>query len=74
MERTEAGVAQPPAVEPDSYAVGDLVWMRRSGTRCTEQSGRGTVTKVVSSQVVEVDGTRMPRHVRAHLEHIVERQ
>ena len=61
-ERTEAREAQLPAVEPDGYAVGDLVWVRRSGTRCTEQSGRGTVTAVVSPQVVEVDG--MPRHVR----------
>ena len=36
--------------------------MRKPGTRCTEKSKPGVVTRVVSPQVVEVDGT--PWHVR----------
>ena len=44
------------------YAVGDPVWLRRRGTRCSEASHRGVVTGVVSDQVVEVDGA--PWHVR----------
>ena len=43
-------------------AVGDAVWMRRRGTRCSEMSQRGIITRVVSDQVVEVDGA--PWHVR----------
>lgn len=58
------------AAEPDiaapgaavAYAVGDHVWVRRRGVRCTESSRRGVVTGTVSPQVVEVDG--MPWHVR----------
>ena len=44
------------------FAVGDSVWLRRQGTRCTEQSQPGVVTALSSPWVVEVDG--MPRHVR----------
>lgn len=44
------------------YCVGDNVWMRKPGTRCTEKSKPGVVTRVVSPQVVEVGGT--PWHVR----------
>ena len=42
--------------------VGDTVWVRQRGTRCTEPSRRGTDTGIVSQQVVRVDG--MPRHVK----------
>ena len=42
--------------------VGDRVWMRRRGTRCTEVSRRGRVTGAISRQVLEVDG--VPWHVR----------
>ena len=42
------------------FAVSDSVWVRRQGTRCTEQSQPGSVTAVSSPWVV--DGT--PRHVR----------
>ena len=42
--------------------VGDRVWVRQRGTRCTEMSRRGTVTGVVSQQVLEVEG--VPWHVR----------
>ena len=42
--------------------VGDAVWVRQSGTRCSAQSKRGAVTGLVSQQVVEVNG--VPRHVR----------
>ena len=45
-----------------SYCVGDSVWVRRRGSRCTERSTMGTVTAVVSNLCVEVDG--VPRHIR----------
>ena len=61
-ECVETGVAEVPVAEPSVFAVGDAVWVRRRGTRCTEPSRRGTVTAVISPQVVDVDG--MPRHVR----------
>ena len=53
--------AQPAATTvtpPDGnrLRVGDRVWVRRRGTRCTETSRRGTVTGEVSEQVLEVDG------------------
>ncbi|XP_043229476.1 uncharacterized protein LOC122385340 [Amphibalanus amphitrite] len=51
-----AGARELPAVETGPYTVGDAVWVRRRGTRCTEPSRRGTVTAVVSPQVVDVDG------------------
>ena len=44
------------------YRVGDKVWVRKPGTRCTDKSKPGVVTNVVSQQVVAVDGT--PWHVR----------
>ena len=44
------------------YNLGDMVWVRKPGTRCTDQSKPGIVTKIVSDQVLEVDGT--PWHVR----------
>ena len=44
------------------YSLGDAVWIRKRGERCTSVSQPGIVTRVNSPQVVEVDG--MPRHVR----------
>ena len=44
------------------YSVGDLVWVRCRGTRCSRTSVPGAVTAVVSQWVMEVDG--VPRHVR----------
>ena len=58
----EAVVRRPPARREGDFRVGDAVWVRRPGTRCTERSVRGTVSGVVSPQVVEVDG--VPWHVR----------
>ena len=54
----------PPPLVSDGprLRVGDAVWVRRRGTRCTDVSRRGTVTRVVSPQVLEVDG--VPWHVR----------
>ena len=43
------------------YAVGDAVWTRQPGSRCEEGSHPGVVTGVLSSQIIEVDGT--PWHV-----------
>lgn len=54
-----------PVVENEcegGYKVGDAVWVRRRGARCTEPSRHGVVTAVISPQVVEVDG--LPWHVR----------
>ena len=46
------------------YRIGDRVWVRRrQAARCTDKSKRGTVTRVLSDQLVEVDGT--PWHVRS---------
>ena len=59
---------QPPVADPpsrgdgDVYSVGDPVWVRRRGTRCVEMSQPGTVSNVISEQVVEIDG--VPWHVR----------
>ncbi|KRX51836.1 hypothetical protein T09_10653 [Trichinella sp. T9] len=44
------------------FAVGDSVRVRPLGATCDTRHQKGTVTDVVSDQVVEVDG--MPRHVR----------
>ena len=44
------------------FNVGDLLWVRKPGSRCTTRSQRGEVTAVVSDQVVEVNG--VPWHVR----------
>ena len=59
----ETGAMRAPAVSRGARPrVGDRVWMRQPGTRCTELSRRGTVTGVTSPQVLEVDG--VPWHVR----------
>ena len=61
-------VGPPPAANDrkrTTFTAGDPVWVRCRGgpTRCTDVSRRGVVTRVVSSQQVEVDGT--PWHVRS---------
>ena len=45
-----------------SYAVGDVVWVRRRGSRCSARSQLGRVTTIISDLSIEVDG--VPRHVR----------
>ena len=70
-DATEA-VGSPPLVSDGArLRVGDRVWVRRRGTRCTDMSRRGTVTGLVSRQVVEVDG--VPWHVR-NVRHRCDRQ
>ncbi|KFD49045.1 hypothetical protein M513_10093 [Trichuris suis] len=44
------------------YVIGDEVWIKEPGRKCYSQFGRGIVTKVLSGQAVEVDGT--PRHIK----------
>ncbi|KFD53013.1 hypothetical protein M513_06129 [Trichuris suis] len=44
------------------YVIGDEVWIKQPGRKCYSQFGRGIVTKVLSGQAVEVDGT--PRHIK----------
>ena len=44
------------------FSVGDVVWVKPFGARCTTQFGVGRVTGIVSDCAVEVDG--IPRHVR----------
>ena len=44
------------------YAMGDPVWVRPPGNRCTTKFKRGRISGVISQQSVLVDGT--PRHVR----------
>ena len=44
------------------YSVWDRVWIRHLSRRCVARSSLSSVTRVVSTQNVEMDG--MPRHVR----------
>ena len=44
------------------FSVGDAVWVKPPGARCTTIFDRGRVTGVISDCAVEVDG--VPRHVR----------
>uniref|UniRef100_A0A5S6QCI9 Integrase catalytic domain-containing protein n=1 Tax=Trichuris muris TaxID=70415 RepID=A0A5S6QCI9_TRIMR len=46
----------------NSFVEGDLVWVRQPGGRCDSQFAKGTITKILSDQTVEVDG--MARHVK----------
>jgi hypothetical protein len=46
----------------NTFSVGDAVWAKPPGSRCTTQYAIGHVTKVISDQSVEVDG--IPRHLR----------
>jgi len=55
----------PPEKRPvigNPYRVGDAVWYKPPGSRCDTRFTRGTVSKVMSDVVVEVNG--MPRHIR----------
>ena len=52
----------PPPGGNAGLTVGDSVWVRQRGMRCTDPSRRGTVNGIVSEQVVTVDG--IPRHVK----------
>ena len=56
VEGAERQSERPPARPESGVRVGDTVWVRKPGTRCTEWSRRGTVTGMVSPQVVEVGG------------------
>uniref|UniRef100_A0A5S6Q4C2 Uncharacterized protein n=1 Tax=Trichuris muris TaxID=70415 RepID=A0A5S6Q4C2_TRIMR len=51
----------PPKLD-NPYGIGDPVWVKPHGIRCDSQYTRGTVTKILSSHAVEIDG--VPRHVR----------
>ena len=64
QEVTVLPPAEPPEETRNGFRVGDPVWVRRRGppTRCTDVSRQGTVTRVVSEQLVEVNG--VPWHVR----------
>ena len=44
------------------YQAGDKVWVRPPKVRCNERHRRGTITRVLSHQAVEVDG--VSRHVK----------
>ena len=44
------------------YQAGEEVWMKPPDARCDTRYKRGTVTRIVSNQAVDVDG--VPRHVR----------
>ena len=48
------------------YRVGEEVWVKQSNAHCDVLHNRGTVTKVISDQAVEID--RVPRHIK-HLHH-----
>ncbi|XP_043227746.1 uncharacterized protein LOC122384429 [Amphibalanus amphitrite] len=48
--------------EQHRFSVGDQVWVRDPSRRCDVPSSLGTVSRIVSSQNVEVDG--VSRHVR----------
>ena len=49
--------------------MGDAVWVRQRGSRCIAKSQQGEVNKIISPQIVEVDG--VPRHIH-NLRHWVE--
>lgn len=44
------------------YEAGTRVWVKPPNARCNERYRKGTITKILSEQAVEVDG--MPRHVK----------
>ena len=60
-----SGTSEPPQTaerRQGVFYVGDAVWTRKRGDRCTAVSKQGMVTKIVSAQTVEVNG--VPWHVR----------
>ena len=62
-DEEQPGAPRTPSVSDGArLRVGDRVWMRCRGTRCTQVSRRGRVTGLVSRQVLEVNG--VPWHVR----------
>ncbi|MPC90064.1 hypothetical protein E2C01_085031 [Portunus trituberculatus] len=48
--------------EHHRFSVGDCMWTHHPSKRCNSRSLKGTVTRIVSAQNVEVDG--VPRHVQ----------
>ncbi|KAF0302376.1 Intracisternal A-particle Pol-related polyprotein [Amphibalanus amphitrite] len=60
--QSHGGTSVPTARQPGVFQLGDAVWIRKRGDRCTAVSREGTVTKIVSPQTIEVDG--VPWHVR----------
>ena len=42
--------------DPRPYTIGELVWIKPGGTRCTTQWKKGTVTRILSNVKVEVYG------------------
>ena len=57
-----------PVMDPETsqaenprISIGDEVWVKPPGVRCTTQWGRGRVTEINSDNNVSVDG--MPRHI-----------
>ena len=61
----KAVMSAPPAEEGDCgegrVQIGEGVWLRPEGARCTTRWGRGIVTGVNSANNIEVDG--VPRHI-----------
>ena len=61
----KAVMSAPPAEEADCgdgrVQIGEEVWVRPGGARCTTRRGRGIVTGVNSANNIEVDG--VPRHI-----------
>uniref|UniRef100_A0A5S6R3V7 Integrase catalytic domain-containing protein n=1 Tax=Trichuris muris TaxID=70415 RepID=A0A5S6R3V7_TRIMR len=51
-----------PNLTTHPHGIGDPVWVKPHGIRCDSQYTRGTVTKILSSHAVKIDG--VPRHVR----------
>jgi len=49
------------SVPTASFSVGEEVWVKPGNAKCTSEWGRGVVTKVNSTNNIEVDN--MPRHV-----------
>ncbi|KHJ40403.1 hypothetical protein D918_09544 [Trichuris suis] len=69
VEARRAALGKPRVEDPPEeeradgpYQVGDNLWLRPPGTRCDTQYRKGTVTKIISEQAVEVGG--IPNHVR----------
>lgn len=61
-DRSLEGAAEDVHQPVGGLVVGEPVWVRQQGSRCTDRSRPGIVTAVLSPWVVEVDG--VPRHVK----------
>ena len=55
-------ILPPEDAGPNSYKVGDSVWVKILHGQCTTQFGKGTITGVYSPHSVLVDG--IPRHIK----------